>query len=174
MKTPYFRARISSPFCHSSTSGPTEQISWRHSSPNSVANYYEAERIRLRRNSKVKEEEANGVVEKRIQIKASTLKNNRKKILRGKQTCSGRKECPNAYYKAEKCLLKTAGIDNMHSSEYEKDQEGITRFGWIFKEIYSPLNWWKKKECALFKEKNILVRNMLTSFPVDSVLALFL
>ena len=83
-------------------------------------------------------------MEKLIQIKASIfLKNNsnnsRKEILRGKNS-PRRKKCPNAYHKAEKPLLKQTAYYDMYSSEYEKDKEEITRFSWVFKEIYSLPN----------------------------------
>lgn len=149
MKTQYFNARFSPPFCHSSTSGAAEQIPGRRSSPNSVADHYKVVRIRLRRNSKVKEEEANGAVEKLIQSQhLEKKKKQQKETLKGKKLFwkEGMSKC---YYKVEKPLLKQTAYYNMYSSEYEKDKAEITRFSWIFKEIYSLLNRKKKRMCSL-------------------------
>lgn len=54
----------------------------------------------------------------------------------------------------------------------KENKEEKTYFTWIFKEIYSPLTWGKEKEYILFKEKNILVREMLTGSLIEPILFL--
>ena len=54
----------------------------------------------------------------------------------------------------------------------KENKEEKTYFIWIFKEIYSPLTWGKEKEYTLFKEKNILVREMLTGSLIEPILFL--